>query len=77
MASAKYATLAEKYKKKYVTKETLRGWVALNDRAPGRGITAAEYEQITGEPYDIEVEETTEAEAETDGTEAAAAETEA
>lgn len=77
MASAKYATLAEKYKKKYVTKETLRGWVALNDRAPGRGITAAEYEQITGEPYDIEVEEATDTEAETDGTEGAAAETEA
>lgn len=66
MASAKYATLAEKYKKKYITKDTLRGWVALNDRAPGRGITAAEYEQITGEPYDVEVEETTDDEAETD-----------
>lgn len=64
MASAKYATLAEKYKKKYITKDTLRGWVALNDRAPGRGITAAEYEQITGEPYDVEVEETTDDEAE-------------
>lgn len=66
MASAKYATLAEKYKKKYITKDTLRGWVALNDRAPGRGITAAEYEQITGEPYDVEVEGTTDDEAETD-----------
>lgn len=68
MASARYATLAEKYEKKYVTKDTLRGWVALNDRAPGRGITAAEYEQITGEPYDTEVEETADAnaEAETD-----------
>lgn len=64
MASAKYATLAEKYKKKYITKDTLRGWVALNDRAPGRGITAAEYEQITGEPYDVEVEETADDEAE-------------
>lgn len=64
MASAKYKTLAEKYKKKYVTKETLRGWVALNDRAPGRGITAEEYEQITGEAYDTEVEEVTTEDAE-------------
>lgn len=64
MASARFATLAEKYKKKYITKDTLRGWVALNDRATGRGITAAEYEQITGEPYDIEGEETTGDEAE-------------
>lgn len=58
MASAKYATLAEKYKKKYVTEETLRGWVTLNDRAPGRGITAEEFEQITGKPYNTEAAET-------------------
>lgn len=58
MASAKYATLAEKYKKKYITEETLRGWVALNDRAPGRGITAEEFERITGKPYNTETEET-------------------
>ena len=47
--SEKFDTLNEKYKMKYITKKTLAGWVALNDRAPGRGITADEYKEITGE----------------------------
>lgn len=72
-----FDVLKEKYSKNYVTKDTLRGWVALNDRAPGRGITAAEYEQITGEPYDIEVEETTGDEAEDGATGTDEAETDA
>ena len=49
--SAKYDTLAAKWAKGYITKATLRGWVALNDQKPGSGITAEEYEQITGEAY--------------------------
>lgn len=49
--SKRFSDLAAKYAAEYVTKETLAGWVALNDRAPGRGITAEEYREITGEDY--------------------------
>lgn len=47
--SAKYEMLAEKWRKGYITKETLAGWVKVNEKKPGSGITAEEYEQITGE----------------------------
>lgn len=49
--SAMYEKLAAKWAKGYITRETLRGWVALNELKPGRGITPEEYETITGEPY--------------------------
>lgn len=49
--SAKYEMLATKWAKGYITKATLRGWVALNEKKPGAGITAEEYELITGEAY--------------------------
>lgn len=52
--SKKFDTLKAKYEKEYITKETLAGWVVLNERAPGRGITPAEYEEITGEAYDAD-----------------------
>ena len=55
--SAKYETLAAKWAKGYITKATLRGWVVLNSKKPGAGITAEEYEQITGEEYAEEVAE--------------------
>lgn len=50
--SDKFKALLEKWKLGYITKETLRGWVALEAAKPGRGITAAEYAEITGESYD-------------------------
>ena len=50
--SDKFEALLERWKLGYITRETLRGWVALNEAKPGRGITAAEFEQITGESYD-------------------------
>jgi len=50
--SAKYEMLATKWKLGYITKETLRGWVELNNTKPGKGITAEEYELITGEAYE-------------------------
>ena len=50
--SDKFEALLERWKLGYITRETLRGWVALNKVKPGRGITAEEYEQITGERYD-------------------------
>lgn len=49
--SKKIEYLANKYEKEYVTKETLKGWVALNEKKPGKGITQEEYKQITGETY--------------------------
>lgn len=49
--SAKFDALKEKYQMGYITRETLAGWVAINDKRPGRGITAEEYEMITGEAY--------------------------
>lgn len=49
--SAKFDSLNAKYKMGYITKETLAGWVSVNNKRPGRGITAEEYEEITGEAY--------------------------
>lgn len=50
--SAKFEELKEKYKKNYITKDTLKKWVAVNEKRPGAGITAEEYEEITGEEYE-------------------------
>nr|DAP61491.1 MAG TPA: chaperone [Caudoviricetes sp.] len=50
--SKKYETLKAKYEADYITKETMKGWVALNEKKAGKGITAEEYEEITGEAYD-------------------------
>lgn len=49
--SAKFEELNNKYKKNYITIETLRGWVAINEKKPGRGITAEEFKEITGIDY--------------------------
>lgn len=49
--SAKYAMLKERWSMGYITDATLRGWVVVNDRSPGSGITVEEYEEITGKPY--------------------------
>lgn len=52
--SPKYATLKERWEKDYITKGTLKGWVALNAKRKGKGITEEEYEEITGEKYEPE-----------------------
>ena len=49
--SDKFEELKAKYEKQYITETTLRGWVLLNDKRPGRGITAEEFELITGIVY--------------------------
>jgi len=46
-----YEKLKDKWEMGYITRETLRGWVALNTKRPGKGITPEEYQQITGEAY--------------------------
>ena len=51
-----YDVLKEKWDKDYITKDTLKGWVALNERKASKGITAAEYEEITGEKYEANEE---------------------
>ena len=44
--SAKFYMLKDKWEKGYITKETLMGWVTLNDEKPGKGITLDEYMEI-------------------------------
>lgn len=51
MHSAKYEDYKAKYEKNWITKETLRKWVAMYDQLPSMGITEAEYLAITGEEY--------------------------
>lgn len=49
--SKMYVTLKAKYDAEYITKETLQGWVRLHQKNANKGITAAEYEEITGEAF--------------------------
>ena len=51
MHSKMFATLKDKWDHGYITEETLRGWVALNETKPGKGITAEEFTEITGIDY--------------------------
>ena len=44
--------LKKKYDKGYITKATLKGWVRIERKVKGRGITEEQYEQITGEKYE-------------------------
>lgn len=46
-----YEKLKVKWDMGYITKETLRGWVAIEAKKPGKGITAEQYKDITGEDY--------------------------
>lgn len=50
--SAKFDMLAEKWTNGYITITTLRGWVKLNTKKSGAGITAEEFKEITGEEYE-------------------------
>lgn len=50
--SEKFNELNTKYKMNYITKTTLKKWVLIDEKKPGRGITVAEYEEITGESYE-------------------------
>ncbi len=52
--SQKYEHLKTKWQMGYITDDALKGWVKLNEVRPGTGITAEEYESITGKPYDGE-----------------------
>lgn len=46
-----YERLKAKWEMGYITRDTLRGWVAIEAKRPGKGITQEEYREITGEEY--------------------------
>ena len=50
--SPRFEYFLAQYQKNYITKATLRKWVKVGLKKPDQGITAAEYEEITGEPYE-------------------------
>lgn len=47
-----YEKLKAKWDKGWITLDTLKGYVKLNEVKPGKGITAEEFEAITGVPYE-------------------------
>ena len=49
-----FEKLKSRYEKGWITKETLRGFVLIEFKRPGKGITPEQYEEITGEPYEVE-----------------------
>lgn len=49
-----FEKLKSRYEKGWITKETLRGYVLIEMKRPGKGITPEQYEEITGEPYEVE-----------------------
>lgn len=50
--SPMFEKLSYQYKMGYVSKDTLKGRVALYETKPAKGITADEYKEITGEDYE-------------------------
>lgn len=46
-----YEALKRKYEMGYITKDTLKGWVKIEKKLAGRGITEKQYEEITKERY--------------------------
>jgi len=52
--STKYKMLKKRWELGWITEETLRGWVEINERKPGKGITAEEFESITGKKFEEE-----------------------
>ena len=47
-----FESLKAKYELSYITKKTFKGRVELYATKPDKGITAEEYEEITGEKYE-------------------------
>lgn len=54
--SKKFDSLKKKWEMDYITKDTLKGWVVLNEKRAGKGITAEEYKEITGGEYEASEE---------------------
>lgn len=49
--SIMYESLKAKYELNFISLETLKGWVKINKIKPTKGITADEFEEITGIEY--------------------------
>ena len=49
--SEKFDSLKAKWDMNYITISSLAGWVRLNDKKPGIGITREEFQEITGKDY--------------------------
>ena len=47
-----FEKLKERYEINYITVDQLRRWVAINARRSTLGITATEFTEITGLPYE-------------------------
>ena len=47
-----FETFKSKYEKGFITIPTLRGYVKINAMNSMFGITADEFEEITGQPYE-------------------------
>lgn len=45
-----FETLKKKWVMKYITIETLQGWVEVEAKKPGKGITQEQYEEIIATP---------------------------
>lgn len=52
MKSPKFDSYKEQFEKNWITKATLKMWVSMQSMLPALGITAEEYQEITGEPYE-------------------------
>lgn len=52
MHSPKFDTYKAQYELNWMTKAQLRQWVAMQTLCPLLGITAEEYQEITGDAYD-------------------------
>ena len=46
-----YEALKRKYEMGYITKDTLKGWVKIEKKLAGRGITEKQYEEIINGIY--------------------------
>lgn len=52
MASRQYEKYKDEYEKNWITEESLARLVELNRKRSSIGITAEEYEEITGQKYE-------------------------
>lgn len=46
-----FEKLKKQYDEGFITNDTLKIWIRINSLRRGRGITQAEYKEITGETY--------------------------
>lgn len=52
MSSIRFEEMQERYKNEHISAESLAKLVFIGTKLPEKGITAEEYETITGEEYE-------------------------